>query len=146
MGRKRVGRSHRQHRTDAESHGGEFPHFDAGGVERVRQFLAAPLRGRGEPVPTHARGPGAIGVLPTGRRGNRFAVLEGCTDAVANGVERGEHLGGEAARFRQHRVDHVLSEIAVEVLGEYRPKAGRMLERKGDVGNRRLIRHSGSFG
>ena len=116
VGRKRVGRAHRQHRTDAESHGGGIPHFQAGGVERVRQFLAAPLRGRGEPVPT-ARGPGAIGVLPTGRRGNR-AVFEGCADAVANGVERGEHLGGEAARFRQHRVDQVPAEIAVDLPGQ----------------------------
>ncbi len=125
-----------------ESHGGGIPHLDAGGVERVRQSLAAPLLGRGKPVPA-GLGPGAIGFLPAGRGGDR-AVLEGRADAVADGVERAEHLGGEAAGLLQHRVDQVLLEIAVESFRQRRRKTRRMLERKGDIGNGRPIGHGWS--
>ena len=39
----------------AEGHSGRVPHFDTGGVERMRQILAAPLRGRGNGVPARLR-------------------------------------------------------------------------------------------
>ena len=43
--RERIDARHGQQRTDTERHGGRVPHLDAGGVDRVRQLLAAPLRG-----------------------------------------------------------------------------------------------------
>ena len=52
---ERLDRAHGQHRADAESHRGGVPHLDAGGVERVRQRLAAPMRGRGEPRSSRPR-------------------------------------------------------------------------------------------
>ena len=82
VGGERVDRRHGQHRADAEGHGGRIPHLDAGGVDGVRQLLAAPLRRRGQAVPA-GRGPGRIGLLPAGRRGHD-AVLERRAELVAD--------------------------------------------------------------
>ena len=92
---ERIDPRHGQHRPEAEGHGSRVPHLDAGGVDRVRQLLAAPLRRRGQPVPAGLR-PGAIGLLPARRRGDG-AVLERRAVAVADGVERREHIAGEPA-------------------------------------------------
>ena len=136
---QRVDAGHGQQRAEAEGHGGRVPHLDAGGIERVRQLLAAPLRGCGEPVPAGLR-PGAIGLLPARRRGDG-AVLERRAVAVADRVERGENVGGELAGLLEHRLDHVVGEVAVEALGQRRAEARRVLERKGDIGNRRPVGH-----
>ena len=108
-------------------------------LTRLRQILAAPLRGRGEAVPAGLR-PGAIGLLPAGRRGDG-AVLERRAVAVADRVERGDHVGRELAGLLQHGVDHVLGEVAVKAFGQRRAETRRVLERKGDVGNRRPVGH-----
>ena len=50
-------------------------------------------------------------------------------------------VGGELARLLQHRVDHVLGKIAVKPLVERLLQPGRMLEREGDVGDRRAVGH-----
>ena len=136
---QRIDRRHGQQRAEAEGHGGRVPHFDAGGVDRMRQILAAPLRGRGEPVPARLR-PGAIGLLPARRRGDG-AVLERRAVAVADRIERSENVGRELARFLEHRLDHVVGEVAVEAVGQRRAETGRVLERKGDIGNRRPVGH-----
>ena len=140
---ERVDRGHGQHRADAEGHGSRVPHLDAGGVERVRQRLAAPFGGRGEAVPAGRR-PGAIGLLPAGRRGHR-AVLERRAVAVADGVQRRDDVGCEPAGLREHRVDDVFAEVAVEAGGERLRKACPVLERKGDVGDRRPIGHGATL-
>ena len=51
MGVERVDRRHGEHRADAERHRGRVPHFDAGGVDDLRQALAAPFGRRGEAIP-----------------------------------------------------------------------------------------------
>ena len=140
---QRIDARHGQQRPEPEGHGGRVPHLDAGGVERVRQRLPAPLLGRREPVPAGLR-PGAIGLLPARRRGDR-AVLERGAVAVADRVEGGEDVGRELAGFLEHRVDHVLAEVAVEALGEHRVEAGAVLERKGDVGDRRAVGHGANL-
>ena len=68
-------------------------------------------RGRGKPVPA-GRGPGAIGLLPAGRHGDR-AVLERRAVAVADRVERRDHVGREPAGLLEHGIDDVVAEIAV---------------------------------
>ena len=59
---QRLDRAHGQHRPDAERHRGRIPHLDAGGVERVRQPLPAPVgrapRARSSrPAPRRCRPP-----------------------------------------------------------------------------------------
>jgi hypothetical protein len=136
---ERIDRGHRQHRPDTERHRRRIPHFDAGGVDRVRQFLTAPRGGRGEPVPAGLR-PGTIGFFPAGRGGDD-AVLERRAVAVARCVERGDHLRCKAAGFLKHSVDHVVGEVAVEAVRHGLAEAGTMPEREGDVGNRRGVAH-----
>ena len=126
-------------RAEAEGHGGRVPHFDAGGVDGLRQLLAAPLRRRGEPVPAGLR-PGAVGLLPARRRGDD-AVLERRAIAVADRVEWRKHVGRELAGLLEHRLDHVVAEIAVEALGQRRAETRGVPERKGDVVNRRPVGH-----
>ena len=60
---------------------------------------------------------------------------------VADAVERCDHIGGELARLLEHGVDEVLRQIAVEPLLERALEACRMLEREGDVADRRLVGH-----
>ena len=136
---QRVDRRHGQHRADAEGHRRGVPHFDAGGVDRVRQFLAAEIGGRGEAVPAGG-GPGGVGLLPAGRRGD-LAVLERRAELVADAVERRDHVGGEFAGLLQHRIDGVLVEVAVNAVGDRGSQAGGVFEGKGDVGNRGAVCH-----
>ena len=136
---QRVDPRHGQQRPEPEGQGGRVPHLDAGGVERMRQRLAAPLRGSREPVPAGLR-PGAVGLLPAGRRGDG-AVLERRAVVVADRVERRQNVGGEPARLLEHRRDHVLGEIAVDAVAQRRAEPGAVLERKGDVGDRRPVGH-----
>ena len=60
---------------------------------------------------------------------------------IADAVERCDHVGGELARLFEHRIDEVLRQIAVESLVERALEARRMLEREGDVADRRLVGH-----
>jgi len=57
-----------------------------------------------------------------------------------------QHLPEEpqAARFREHRVDHLFAEVVVEPVGKCGRKSRRMPECKGDVGDGRTVGHSGS--
>ena len=55
VGIERLDRAHGQHRADAERHGGGIPHFRAGGVDGLRQALAATFFRRGEAVPAGRR-------------------------------------------------------------------------------------------
>ena len=118
---QRIDAGHGQHRAEAEGHGGRVPHLDAGGVDGVRQTLAAPLRGSGKPVPAGLR-PGAIGLLPARRRGDG-AVLERRAVLVADRVERRENVGREPAGLLEHGLDHVLAEVAVESFGQRRRRS-----------------------
>ena len=59
--------------------------------------------------------------------------------AIPDRIERRQYVGREPAGLAQHRIDQVLGEIAVEPLRQRRPEAARMLERKGDVGDRRPV-------
>ena len=50
-------------------------------------------------------------------------------------------VGGELAGLLQHGIDHVFGEIAVKSVVERALQARRMLEREGDVGDRRAVGH-----
>ena len=105
--------------------------------------LAAPLRGRGEPVPAGG-GPGGIGCFPARRRGDG-AVLERRAVVCRRPVERRDHVGGEAAGFLQHRVDGALVEIAIKPLGYCVFQPSGVFERESDVGNRGTIGHAANL-
>ena len=104
---QRIDAGHGEHRAEAESHRGRVPHFNAGGIDGLRQILPAPLRRRGEPVPAGLR-PRAVSVLPARRRGDD-AVLERRALPVADRVERRDHFGRELAGLLEHRLDHVVA-------------------------------------
>ena len=107
----------------------------------MRQLLAAPFaparRGRSSrPAPRRGRPPSSPARVVTAPSLNARAV------AVADPVERGDDLVGEVAGLAEHGFDHVVGEIAEEALGAARPKPGGVLEREGDVGDRRLVGHA----
>jgi hypothetical protein len=137
--RERFDPRHGQHRADAEGHAGRVPHLQAGRVDGLRQVLAAPLGRRHQPVPA-GRGPIPIGLPPARRRGDD-AVPERRAVAIADRIERRQHVAREPARLGQNGVDKVLGEIAIEALRQSRRETGCMLEREGDVGDRRPVGH-----
>ena len=139
VGVKRIDRRNGQERADREPHRGGVPHFLARHAERLRQRLAAPFGGRGKPVPA-AVAPASIGFLPTGRRGDG-AVLERRAEGVADAIERRDHLGGEAACFRQHGVDVLHGEIAEQAIVDGSRQAGGVFEGGADIGKRSAICH-----
>ncbi len=106
----------------AKAIGRRMPHLDAGGVDDLRQRLAAPFGRRGKAVPA-AAAPAVIGFLPARRRGDD-AVLERRAELVADAVERRDHFAGEAAGFGQHRIDVVHGEIAKESFVDRGREAG----------------------
>ena len=139
MRRQRIDRRHGENRAETEGHGGRIPHFDAGGVECMRQVLAAPLRRRGERIPARLR-PGAVGFLPP-RCGGDHAILEPRAIAVADRIEGAENIVGELARFREHCLDHVIGKVAIKSFGQGRAETSRVPERKDDIGDRRPVGH-----
>ena len=139
VGMQRVDRRHGEDRADPERHRGRVPHFDTCGVQRVWQLLAAPVGGRGEPVPAGCR-PGGVGLLPAGRGGD-VAVLEWRTKFVAHTVEGRDYIAGKAAGFRQHRIDRFLVEVAIKAFCQCGFQAGGVFKRKRDVGNRSAVAH-----
>src|SRR5882672_12268459 len=142
VGLQRVDRPHGQDHADAEGHRGRVPHLDAGGIDGMRQTLAAPIRRPRDAIPASGT-PVAIGLLPTvGRRDH--AVLDPGALTIANPVKRGNHLGREPSRLLQHGIDQVLVEVFVEPFGKRSSKSGGVFEREGDVGNRRAIGHAAS--
>ena len=139
VGVERIDRAHGEHRADAESHRRRVPHLGAGGVEHLRQSLAAPFRRRGQAVPA-ALAPGVIGLLPAGRRGDD-AVLEVGASLVADPVERRDDFGGDAAGFGQDRIDVIHGEVAEKALLERGQKRRAVFERKVHVGEWSAIGH-----
>ena len=65
--------------------------------------------------------------------------------AVADLVERSDHVGRELAGLLQHGVDQVLGEIAVETLLDGAAQPGCVLEGEGNIGDRRPVAHGSSF-
>ena len=66
--------------------------------------------------------------------------------AVARLVQRAEHVGGEAPRFGENRVDQIGIEIAKRAVGHHPLEPGAMLERKGDIADGRAVAHRGFSG
>ena len=84
-------------------------------------------------------------ILPAGRHVDAAGV-ECCALAIPDGVEGGDDFAREAAGLLQHGLDHVVREVAIEALAPRRRKAGRMVERRLDVGNRGPIGHDALSG
>ena len=79
----------------------------------MRQPLPAPLGRAGEPVPAALR-PGRIGLLPARRHGDGAVLASGVPCLSPTVFSGAITVGGELARLLQHRVDHVLGQVAVE--------------------------------
>src|SRR5262249_20922389 len=56
-------------------------------------------------------------------------------------VEGAENIARELAGFPKHRLDHVVGKVAVKTFGQRRAETRRVLERKGNIGNRRPVGH-----
>ena len=86
-------------------------------VGRQNIFADCGREDLGKPLPAiflgcAERGPAAfakllVGVLEPGRRGDRAIVVTGAAFLVADAIERGQHLGGEAPAFLEDRFDNV---------------------------------------
>ena len=116
-----------------------MPHFGAGGIDDLRQRLAAEGKRRGEPVPA-AGLPGLVGFLPARRRGDG-AVLERRAVFVAVAIERRDDFLGEASGFREHRIDVVERQFAEQALLDRGGERSAVLERESNIGKRGLIGH-----
>ncbi len=104
--RDRLDRALRQHRAEIEGEVRRMPHLLDGGPEEVRQPLAAVVGRLDEPVPAvlaelQVRG------LESGRRLHRAVGKPLHALAVADAIERIEHVGRELRRFVEDRRDHV---------------------------------------
>ena len=137
-------RRHGEQRAEPEGHRRPAPDLDQRRVERIRQALAAPFGGSGQPVPTGRR-PIAIGVFPSGGHRHR-AVLERRTVRVADAVERRDHSVGEFPRFLGDRRDQIVAEVAKKALAARRLQPSDVIEREQDIGDRGGIRHEPSLG
>ena len=124
---------------ERERHRRAVPHFGAGGIDGLRQALAAERFRRGKPVPA-ALAPGAVGVLEAGR-GDDGAVVECRPDAVAVAVERGDDFGGDAAGFADNGLDIVHAEVAEQAGFERLRQARAVAEGETHVGEGGLIGH-----
>ncbi len=136
---ERADRAFAEQRAERKTHRRARPHFVAGGGDGVRQAHAAVFRLGGDARPARL-GPAAIGLAEAGRRDDD-AVGQARALAVADNVERRDRLGGELARFADHRLGRGEIEVAEPALLDRRRKTGDMLERKEDVGDRRAIGH-----
>jgi hypothetical protein len=73
--------------------------------------------------------------------------------AIAHAVKRRNHVVGKAASLFQNSVDQVIAPIAVHILAlalgclgwEFLRRAGRVLERECDIGDRCAIGHGGNL-
>ena len=102
----RLDRAAGEHRAQLERHVGRVPHLVDRGGHQLRHALAAVLRILGEAVPAELAEL-AVGVLESGRRGHGAVVAQARAFAIADGVERIEHVGRELARLLQDRRDRV---------------------------------------
>ena len=62
---------------------------------------------------------------------------------VSHPIERRDHVGRELARLFEHGIDEVFGQVAIEPLLERALEPARVLEREGDVGDRRPVGHDG---
>ncbi len=125
--------THRQRRPDGEGHGAGIPHFQRRRMQHHRQALAAEFRRTGERVPAPLR-PGAIGVAPARRHGD-IAVFQFRSDAVANGIERRDFLGGEAPGLFQDGIHQIVGDLGMFGMGQHVGEPRHMLQREGDLRN-----------
>src|SRR5262249_38225722 len=52
-----------------------------------------------------------------------------------------EDISRELACFREHCLNHVVGKVAVKTFRQRRAETSRVLERKGNIGNRRPVGH-----
>src|SRR5262249_48939920 len=122
-----------------KSHRSRVPHFSAGGIEDLRQALAAPFGWRRHCIPA-GQTPSAVSFFPAGRRGH-VAIGKARTVSVADPIERGDDFAGKAASFRDDRIDVVDAELAEQALLYRGRECGGVFERRADVGKRSAIAH-----
>jgi hypothetical protein len=141
MGAERADGGFAEQRTQREAHRGAVPQFGAGGADRMRQAHAA-MRGRSGDAGPAARRPGPIGVAKARRRGD-MTVLVARAMEVADAVERGDHVGGEAPGLLDHRGGGRRVELAKQPFRDRRVETGDMGQGELDVGDGRAIGQSG---
>ncbi len=114
MGIECVDGGHRKHRSVGEADRGRMPHFRAGGIDDLRQALAAPFERRGDRIPA-GQPPGAVSLFPARRRGDH-AVFERRTVSVADAIKGSDDFCGKAAGFRYDRLNILDPELTEQAL------------------------------
>ena len=128
-----------EQRAQAEGEVGRIPDLGGGRRHHLRQLLSAPVRRGTEPVPA-ARHVLGVGLLPAGRRDD-LAVHQLGAGAVAQRVERLQHLGPELAGLGDDRADGLLVHTIEHAVRDQRVEPRRGLERVHDVVHWSLVGH-----
>ena len=127
-----------EHRAEREGHAGAVPHLLRRGGKRDRQPLPADVLRRGDAVPA-ARDQGAIDFAPAGRGGRprrrRAARLPGRRRGSAAPAPRWR--SGRPRRARRRQDPRV--RLRKGACGQRLAEPGDVLQRKGDLGDRRAI-------
>ena len=131
VGGERLDAALGQERAEAEGEVGTVPHLGAGGLDQLRQALAAVIGLGREPVPAALR-EGAVRLAPARRRGD-LPVREGGAVPVADPVERRDHAGGDPAGLGQDRLG---------VVGIDRVEPGHVPQREEHLGDRGAVTHT----
>ena len=131
VGRQRLDPALGQQRAEAEGEAGAVPHLGAGGLDQLRQPLAAVIGLGGEPVPSALR-EGSVR-LPPARRGGDASIRERGAVPVADPVERRDHAGGDPPGLGQDRLG---------VLGIDRVEPGHVPEGEEHLRDRGAVTHT----
>jgi len=123
---ERVGRAARQQRTQHERDIGAGPDLFDRGSQHLRRALAAKFRRRRQLCPA------AVHVLPVGvaerLRHLHHAVAITGADAIAESIDRSEHVLREARRLLDHRRRQIAGELAIARQSRKAPHAQQLIE------------------
>ncbi len=126
-----------EQRAQRETHIRGVPHLQHRGRQRDGQALAAVLGLEGQRVPA-AFGVFLIGLLEAGRRAHD-AILEPRALAVADIVERRQHVARQLACLLENGVDEIGARLLAARELRDRGETGELVERETHVGEGRRV-------
>ena len=123
--------------------GGRIPHLDAGGVDAPAAAPGRPIRRARQGRSSRPAAQASIGFLPARRRGDG-AVLERRAEAIADAVERGDHVGRELPASASTASTSSIVRSPRRPSSSAGSSEAAVFERKTHVGERSVIGHGRS--